>query len=127
MNILQYWPYIALVIFAVAVVAFVAYKVYNLLQKPTEEQLEEVKEWLLYAVMIAEDALGSGTGQLKLRYVYDMFVERFPWLARIITFARFSSLVDEALNRFEAMLKTTPQVAELLAKTIAGSEENTRT
>ena len=37
-----------------------------------------VKEWLRYAVTIAEQELGSGTGQIKLRQVYDMFIERFP-------------------------------------------------
>ena len=37
-----------------------------------------VKEWLLWAVTQAEQYLGSGTGALKLRYVYDLAVEAFP-------------------------------------------------
>lgn len=37
-----------------------------------------VKEWLLLAVTEAEKALGSGTGQLKLRQTYQMFVKTFP-------------------------------------------------
>ena len=42
---------------------------------PSEQQLLKVKEWLLWAVVLAEKELGSGTGQLKLRYVYDLFLE----------------------------------------------------
>ncbi|MFR6482019.1 MAG: hypothetical protein ACLUPD_10785 [Anaerotignum faecicola] len=46
------------------------------------EQREKVKEWLLLAVTEAEKELGSGTGQLKLRYVYDLFLRRFPAVAK---------------------------------------------
>ena len=56
---------------------------------PTNEQLKKVKEWLLWAVAEAEKELGSGTGQLKLRYVYDMFIVKFPSLAKIISFETF--------------------------------------
>lgn len=44
---------------------------------PSDKQLNKVREWLLYAVTKAEKELGGGTGQIKLRYVYDMFVARF--------------------------------------------------
>lgn len=66
---------------------------------PSSVQLAQVKEWLLYAVVEAEKALGRGTGQVKLRYVYDMFLLRFPWLVAIISFEHFSSLVDEVLEK----------------------------
>ena len=42
-----------------------------------------VKEWLLWAVTQAEQYLGSGTGALKLRYVYDLAVEAFPQINSI--------------------------------------------
>lgn len=74
------------------------------LDKPGKDQMNQVKEWLLYAVIKAEKELGSGTGQVKLRYVYDMFVIRFPWLVRIIPFESFSSLVDEALDNMKDAL-----------------------
>lgn len=64
------------------------------------------KQWLLYAVTKAEKELGGGTGQIKLRYVYDMFVARFVWLARVISFEAFSMMVDEALERMKKMLES---------------------
>jgi len=68
---------------------------------PSDKQLNKVREWLLYAVTKAEKELGGGTGQIKLRYVYDMFVARFTWLARVISFEAFSMMVDEALERMK--------------------------
>ena len=58
---------------------------------------QKVKEWLCYAVTIAERDLKSGTGQLKLRQVYDMFIERFPVFSKLVPFSTFSLWVDEAL------------------------------
>ena len=58
---------------------------------------QKVKEWLKYAVTYAEKELKSGTGQLKLRQVYDMFIERFPVFSKIVPFSVFSYWVDEAL------------------------------
>ena len=65
---------------------------------PRESQIAKVKEWLLFAVMQAEKELGSGTGQLKLRYVYDMFVSKFPYLVQFVSFEFFSKLVDDVTN-----------------------------
>ena len=56
-----------------------------------------MKEWLKYAVSLAEKELGSGTGQLKLRQVYDSFVSKYKWISVLISFDKFSELVDEAL------------------------------
>ena len=71
---------------------------------PSEEQLDKVREWLLWAVIEAERALGSGTGQLKLRQVYDLFVTRFGWLAKVIPFGVFSAMVDDALAEMKELL-----------------------
>ena len=40
----------------------------------------------------------DGTGQLKLRQVYDMFLERFPVFSKLIPFSVFSNWVDLALE-----------------------------
>ena len=79
--------------------------VYRFCRMPSDEQIEAVKEWLLGAVTRAERELGGGTGRLKLRYVYDLFVTRFPWLAKLITFNTFSGLVDEVLVEMHEMLE----------------------
>lgn len=87
-----------------AVLAVAILLVYRFFQMPTEEQLEAVREWLLGAVAEAEEMLGSGTGELKLRYVYDLFVARFPWVAKILPFEVFSNMVDDALAEMEELL-----------------------
>lgn len=88
-----------------AVAAAGGYAVYSFAKMPTDKQLEKAREWLLYAVTKAEKELGGGTGQIKLRYVYDMFVARFTWLAQVISFEAFSMMVDEALEKMKGMLK----------------------
>ena len=85
----------------IAVCAAGGYAVYVFVKMPSDKQLNKVREWLLYAVTKAEKELGGGTGQIKLRYVYDMFVARFTWLARVISFEAFSMMVDEALERMK--------------------------
>ena len=61
----------------VAVAAAGGYAVYTFVKMPSDKQLKKVREWLLYAVTKADKELGGGTGQIKLRYVDDMFVPRF--------------------------------------------------
>lgn len=58
----------------------------------------KVKEWLKFAVTEAEAYLGSGTGQLKLRQVYDWFIAQFPVFSKILPFFIFSKMVDTALE-----------------------------
>lgn len=82
----------------------------------SEEQLKKVKEWLLYATTLAEKELGGGTGKLKLRYVYDMFVTKFPWLAYVISFERFSELVDDVLVDMNELLKTNTAVKQYVTE-----------
>lgn len=83
---------------------------------PSEEQLLKVKEWLLFAVVMAEKELGAGTGQLKLRYVYDMFVEKFPALVSIISFELFSRLVDEALEKMRHLLEYNKDLEDYVSR-----------
>ena len=98
-----------LAIIVVVVVAVIRY--FNL---PTETQIKKVKEWLVYACMEAEKELGGKTGQLKLRMVYDMFLNKFEWLAKVISFEQFSKMVDEALERFKRMLNSNEAVKNIV-------------
>jgi len=63
------------------------------------------KEWLVFAVSESEKLFGGGTGQLKLRYVYDLAIKTFPALTKFISFNSFSKNVDEALEIMRDMLK----------------------
>lgn len=77
----------------------------HFLQLPTPAKIAKVKEWLLLAVIEAERQLGSGTGQLKLRLVYDWFVKRFPAVATWISFDTFAQWVDESLEQMQDILR----------------------
>ena len=81
---------------------------------PTEKQTVKVKEWLIWACIESEKALQSGTGQLKLRQVYDMFcaVPAFTWVAKIISFELFSDWVSDALVTVKEMLISNNTLAE---------------
>lgn len=101
--------------FALACVVLVSVLIlYRFLKMPTAEQLDNVREWLLFAVTQAEAELGSGTGKLKLRQVYDQFVERFPALALMISFQTFSEMVDDALVEMREMLAKNENIAALV-------------
>ena len=91
---------VALVIVAIALVCGVIWFV----KLPKEKKIANIKEWLKYAVVEAEKELGSGTGQLKLRMVYDMAVNKFPFLVKLIPFNIFSGWVDESLDWMRGQL-----------------------
>lgn len=79
-----------------------------------EKQIALVKEWLLLAVIEAEKKLGEGVGAVKLRYVYDLFLERFKFLSKVITFEEFSALVDEVLETMKFMIQNNPNVKDYI-------------
>lgn len=69
-------------------------------------------EWLVDKVADAEAYFGSETGQLKLRSVYNVFVQNRPILAVFISFNKFSDYVDAALKKFEQMLSDNGKIKE---------------
>ncbi len=89
---------IALSVGAIILLAAIVYMVIH--------QKKKIIEWLKYAVSMAENELGKYTGQLKLRLVYDWFVEKFPIVASILPFKVFSSWVDVALNTMNKWINT---------------------
>lgn len=86
-----------LIVAAGALVGVAVYAVRKFVGLPTDQQIANFKEWLKWAVTEAEKELGSGTGQLKLRMVYNMAVDKFAWIAKLVTFEMFAAWVDEAL------------------------------
>lgn len=102
--IINNW-YIVLAAAGMAVVAI--WLAVKFLKKPRAEQIAKVKEWLLVAVQEAEERFGSGTGQTKLRFVYDLFTAKYPVVAKVVPFETFSGWVDEALDTVEEWLTET--------------------
>lgn len=81
------------------------------------------KNWLVYAVAEAEKVLGSKTGQLKLRLVYDMAVARFPIMAKMLPFNLFGKLVDAALDVMKDMIAKNENIAVAITNQIEGEVE----
>lgn len=94
-----------LLVGGVALIVAAGFAVYKFVGLPTKEQVIKIKEWLKYAVTMAEKELGGKTGQLKLRMVYDMFVSKFPSVAKLISFDTFASWVDDALEWMNKQLE----------------------
>ena len=107
---------IAVIIGICCVVGVIGFGIYQFLKLEKDRQLEIVKEWLLLAVVEAEKKLGGGTGQIKLRYVYDMFIEKFKFLALMITFEQFSVMVDMALDKMRFMLSSNEKLKDYVEK-----------
>lgn len=107
---------VIVIIFFIACFSFIIYKFFQLSK---EQQELKVREWLLFAVVEAEKHLGSGTGKIKLRFVYDMFVSKFKYLSLVISFEQFSLLVDEALEEMKNIAKNNTSVSNY----IKGSEK----
>lgn len=99
---------------AIAVAVVIGVVIGNFLSLPTSAQIDKCKEWLLLAVTEAERQMGGGTGQLKLRAVYDLFIQRFPTIAKAISFDTFMLWVDEALEDMRDMLKNNKDVKALV-------------
>lgn len=103
---------IVLAIGIIIIVGVAAYTIYYFMNLSKEKQLEVVREWLLLACIQAEKALGSGTGQVKLRFVYDLFIDKFKYLSLVISFEQFSMLVDDALDTMRDMISNNKQVEQ---------------
>lgn len=79
------------------------------------------KNWLVWAVSEAEAVFGSKTGKLKIRYAYDLAVERFPMIAKVVPFTLFSKFVDGALVVMREMIENNKSIAEAIE---SGVDEN---
>lgn len=88
--------------------------IYFFMKLPVGTQKQKIQEWLLWAVTEAEKELGGGTGQIKLRQVYNLFIERFKFISTLISFETFSKWVDIALEKMRTMLKSNKAVQELI-------------
>lgn len=110
-NLFADW---VLIVAALVVIGMSFYVMWSFSRKPREEQIEQLREWLLYACTLAEQRFGSSTGKLKLHYVYDLFVQRFPTLVHLISFDRFCELVDDALDQMRGMLSTNKAIKSIV-------------
>lgn len=81
------------------------------------------KNWLVWAVSEAEATFGSKTGKLKLRYAYELAIERFPVIAKFIPFSLFSKLVDGALAVMRDMIENNKSIADAIATELTENDQ----
>ena len=86
------------------------------LQISRDKQIEKVKEWLLYACVEAEKSLGNQTGEIKLRYVYNEFIEKFKFVSMFLSFEDFSDLVDSSLEDMKELVDTNGSIRDYINK-----------
>ena len=79
-----------------------------------KQRYEQIRGWLLQAVLFAEQMYGPGTGKLKLSEVYARFCEELPWLAKVLPFDTFSKYVDDALEEMRKILENNAAIAEIV-------------
>lgn len=104
----------AILVAMICGVAFVTTMVVKFMNMPSAKQIENLMEWLKIAVVEAEKALGTGTGSLKLRSVYESAVIAFPWIAKYMTFEKFSELVDVALEWMKEQIEKNQYIKEYI-------------
>lgn len=98
----------------VALLFVIIVTVIKFLLMSRDKQIEKVKEWLLYACVEAEKSLGNQTGEIKIRYVYNEFIEKFKFVSMFLSFEDFSDLVDDSLNTVEDMLDTNKNLKDYI-------------
>ena len=103
------------VIIILIVAILICILVVGFLKLGRDKQIKIISEWLLLAVIKAEKELGDGTGQVKLRYVYDLFIDKFKFASMFISFNKFSLLVDAALVIMREMVSNNNQVKNYIA------------
>lgn len=103
-----------LIVFALVAIIFVICSIVKFIHMPTAKQIENLMEWLKIAVVEAEKQFQSGTGQLKLRAVYESAVIAFPWIAKYMTFDKFSQLVDIALVWMREQIEQNEKIREYI-------------
>ena len=118
--LMEYW-WLAIAILAILTIAFMFLITY--INLPNSKKATKVKEWLLFAVVQAEKELGSGTGQLKLRYVYNLALSKFPVFIKLIPFELFSSFVDGALQQLGNLIEDSEGVKKYIEKILGKEDE----
>jgi hypothetical protein len=105
-----------LIIVALVVLAFIGYEVYTFIKLPNGKKKERIIQWLIYACSQAEISYGAKTGSLKLKSVWSEFIKAFPVIAKLISYEKFSKLVDEALVEMKKMIENNDVIKSIISQ-----------
>ena len=97
------WDWIILGIVAALALGFVIWKIVTLVKMPKEQRKQVIKDWIISAVVLAEDAFDeSGMGEQKMQTVLEKFAKKAPItckiLLKITKDLKLEDIVDEALS-----------------------------
>lgn len=92
--------------------AFVAFGVITIIYVITNPS--RIQEWLVWACGEAEKELGNGTGQIKLRQVYHMFLGQYPIFSKFVPFSIFEDWVSNALKVLKNQMENNKNVKEYI-------------
>lgn len=107
-----------MIIVAIAVLVGLGFATYRFIKLPKGEKLKKVKQMLLLWVTLAEKEYGSGTGEIKLRWVFDKFTAKYKFISFFISFERFSKWVDDALDKMRELLEKNENVNKLVSNVV---------
>lgn len=71
---------------------------------PSARRKERILLWLVQAVEYAERIYGGKTGNIKLSFVYNMFIDKFGFVGMFVSQEVFNELVDKAIAIMEETL-----------------------
>lgn len=107
----NYWY---LIVTAAAMIVVAVTFIIDFVKKSPKERMESVKQWAVYACALAEAHLGSNTGQMKMKETYNMFLQKFPDLAKQISYDTYKETAESALVELKEMLKTNPYTQNVI-------------
>lgn len=110
-----------MIVIGLAVIVAAIIFIIRFFKQSNQVKYEQIRGWLLQAVILAEQEYGSGTGRMKLSAVYDAFCSTLPWIARVMSFDTFAFYVDEALDEAKDILAANKDMAAL-AETMVSVE-----
>lgn len=102
-----------MIVTGLAVIVAAVFFIIRFFKQSDQVKYEQIRGWLLQAVILAEQKYGSGTGRMKLSAVYDAFCSALPWIARVMSFETFALYVDEALDEAKEILADNKEMAAL--------------
>ena len=102
-----------MIVIGLAVIVAAVFFIIRFFKQSDQVKYEQIRGWLLQAIILAEQEYGSGTGRMKLSAVYDAFCIALPWIARVISFETFAKYVDEALEEAKEILAKNAEMAAL--------------
>lgn len=111
-----------MIVIGLAVIAAAVFFIVKFFRQSKDVKYEQIRGWLLQAVILAEQEYGSGTGRMKLSAVYDAFCVALPWIARVISFDTFAGYVDEALDEAKEILAGNKDMAALAETMVSASD-----